>query len=132
MKREIKFKAKKVDNNEWVYGCLLINKTTDSYRIVSDFALCKSDVFTEDSLTHCSGEFNNVRKQTVCQFTGLKDKNGTEIYENDIIEDFKGFNYVVKIEDGMWWGEIIQNDTKSLGLEPLFFDQEIVIGNIHD
>lgn len=69
--REIKFRAKRVDNGEWVEGYL--------YRISEynhPFIMLKNKF----------GKAFEVDENTVCQYTGLKDKNGKEIWENDIVK----------------------------------------------
>jgi len=66
MNREIKFRGKRIDNGEWVYGYL----ADEDY--INDI----------NSIDLSSIE---VDRGTIGQFTGLFDKNGKEIYEGDIL-----------------------------------------------
>lgn len=126
MQREIKFRGKRLDNGKWIYGDLLTPKSID------DGYWIRYDDEDGDTLTH------QVDPATVGQFTGLHDKNGTPIFEGDLIHlPFdephviyeKPYNLKVVFNKG-YFG-VTQND---LEYEPLFVYSGTceVISNIHD
>lgn len=69
------FKAKRKDDGEWVFGGLSYCEKTGAYFITN---------MGKDHISYI-GFHQEVDSNTICQCTGLKDKNGRVIWENDIV-----------------------------------------------
>lgn len=120
--REIKFRGKRLDNGEWIEGDLL--RMNYHWFIFPDPAPEGIDKYEVDPAT-------------VGEYTGLKDRNGKEVYEGDVIKipetDFNAeiigrvlfeedAYYIIPLRGGHLWGlhwSLRKHDAK-------------IIGNIHD
>lgn len=96
--REILFKAKRIDNGEWIIGNLVSSEDAEQGWETIIIPTFDSNMFTQGGEKEDLGveNWHRVDKSTVCQFTGLTDKNGNKIWENDIVqwEDFDADEFI--------------------------------------
>ena len=129
--KEIEYRAKRKDNNEWVYGNLIIDE--DRYYI----CLQVNDHIKRDDYEVYMVE---VIPATVGQYTGLKDKKGVKIYEGDIFEVINSYEekFIVYVEYNEKYAEFVIkcNDNIVIDNEPLgdinTEETVIILDNIHD
>jgi uncharacterized phage protein (TIGR01671 family) len=126
---EILFKAKRADGKGWQSGK---NITRLIHENVERIFIANSFWFNESDLIHAI-EWIEVIPETVCQFTGLTDKNGNKIFSGDKLESKEHGNAFVVYDPSMG-----MYGMKSQGSEAIDFDLWLyckhaeITGNIHD
>lgn len=134
--REILFKAKRIDNGEWVEGFLFFYLT----------GWCIGDINTPlypndySELIGKNKSWFEIDTETLCQYTGLTDKNGVKIWENDVIrykDDIINKEKIDLIEYNETHASFVRLHKSQMGLQYLYINEAIagkceVIGNIFD
>lgn len=127
------FKAKRVDNGEWEIGNLII-LPNGKYEIANG---CTNPPDSDPMWKACVIT-HIVDHSTICQCTGLKDKNGKLIWENDIVREISSLNFERDKAKVSW----IESEWMFEWKSKLFYRQDMkfwtseriieVIGNIFD
>ena len=144
--REILFRGKRVDNGEWVEGLPIktydteIGKNSVDYsnpvpvvlmasgRIVLECGYDEIPFFNID-------EYPIVNPETISQYVGLTDKNGTRIFERDIVRHKDTLHEVIfcKINGCAFFGITMPDRGEIWNFDGITrADRMEVIGNIHD
>lgn len=145
--RELWFRGKRKDNGEWVEGeNILIVKTENGKRAYIAQTGTQTAIFESEEHSDvfvATPAFSRVIPETVGQYTGLTDRNGTKIFEGDILESeftkmpylvcFGEYTYTDEYGDGQdvcgWYNEDECGYVTAFGCSNGW---ATVIGNIHD
>lgn len=104
MNREILFKAKRIDNGEWVEGqyAYITNPLAEDGKPIKHLICNGTNIFND-----------LIDPDTLCQYTGLTDKNGKKIWENDIVK-------CLKRKEGYELYQVVwRNEFADFGVEPI-------------
>lgn len=133
--REILFKAKRKDNGKWVEGSLINLDIESGYCYIAPTFKSASTLPINFLIT---GRMELVSPETICQFTGLYDRYGNKIWENDILMAHLDESYPEDVTyETVEWGVAgwVTHEANSIDRQYLDeFDLQHfeVVGNIFD
>ena len=142
--REILFRGKRTDNDEWVYGSFCMDAVEQKNGLCGVDGFIRRYDFAKGKM-----QMHEVDRESVSQFTGLTDKNGKKIFEGDMLKPFDDEidKMVVEFHHGSFllclYGErgymgeggwVEDGNYGVFECEPLssYGNDVEVIGNIHD
>nr|DAT34380.1 MAG TPA: YopX protein [Caudoviricetes sp.] len=126
------FKAKRVNNGEWVIGYYgVIGKRNV---IIEKYA---ENYYCPDTCESRHGnQIHEVNSKTICQCTGLRDKNGKLIWENDIVKinndkvntliTFRDFEIICTIPNEKYYKHRLEYDTEYEVIGNIFDNKELL------
>ena len=111
MSRKVLFRGKRIDNGEWVYG----------------FPISYHANLNVEGIETWDGERHPVYESTVGQYTGIKDRNGTMIFEGDFVAICYGTGTprAVCFEDGAF-------TMNGSNVPARYLNRFCVVGSVHD
>lgn len=116
--REIIFRAKRIDNVEWVEGYLVLTRI-NTYK--QGYELIEVEGINYDELDYFNPTYSSheIDPTTLSQFTGWVDNHGNRIFENDIVEIVsspkRSYKYLI------WWNREM-NMTEAISLDGINFN----------
>ncbi len=133
MDREILFKGKRIDNGEWVEGTPINTHMGVFMCFDKNPHYCSQYGYMEID------EIVKIIPETLCQYTGLTDKNGRKIWENDICDRKEKYPEIVAYNKGDWqldysyaFGKEMHSNACNLGFYAYERNCVEVIGNVFD
>lgn len=132
MKDRYLFKAKRLDNGEWVVGYYAV---IGQRNVIIE--KCVENYYCPDTCESRHGnQIHEVNSKTICQCTDLKDKNGELIWENDIVKinnskvnmliTFRDFEIICTISNEKYYKHRLEYDTEYEVVGNVFDNKELL------